>query len=1581
VGPRGYRLLQPEYRDAFEQDLRRLHALSGPWDLVLISGNLTQTGSPREFDLLSSTLDSLWSYLKSLGSDPTLLVVPGPRDFGTLKLAVGTNPRLRSRASAVRKAFLSDGTGGLKQGVTDALTPFSEWFDARRHPRSRRLQSFLRGLLPGDFAATVSADKLKVGVIGLNSLFRNVPADMQGSAHEADLEQLEAATGQRARHWGREHDFLLLLTHHPAAELRPKPMEQLLDTVVPTTGFALHLCSASSGPLVRPLQVAKRTLHFPVRSLFGVGGDGEIASGPWGYSAGDVELEDSRQEGRIRLFPRRAFVSDDSVRLAPDDSRPLDEDEAFAIPLGALLEKPAGGDEPLVPIDQAFLFSASTDIRVAKSTPKQQQGVPAEVNLQWILRTGRDAVRALAWSPTGDALAAGLSSGRIVYWRPGEESPRWTLQAHGSGVLDLCFSPGAQELASVSRDQMGLWSTQKGELIRWDGLAEKQGGALTWAPSDTLTVGGVNGVIQFMDSPTQESGAHQLKTPLSRFSRLSWSPDGRTLAFCGGEDLSLLLWAGRAENDGTGDVRKLPLGQRRSILDLAWMPGSPVLAAACRDWTVRVWDTQQSRVVAVLQAHTDVVLGVSFSFDGRLLASKSLDGTVRLFRTDTWEEVARLEEPVSPMLLQRGVAFSPKSHVLATIGGGGRAVRLWDIDVEAMLSHRTKSTTVHAVSAKVVLVGEGRAGKSCLALRMAQDQYEELGSTHGMRFWTLPAEIPGPESGAAEGMQRELILWDMGGQEEYRLVHQLFLRDSTAALMVMEPGRGRAALEELEGWNQHLENQTRERTVRKLLVGTKVDDDHAPVDSQALQHFVKQHQLEDYVLTSARTGRGIPELKAALSRAIHWEGIEKISRPEFFQRLREHIQRLREARRVVLTFTELENELRQDAGAAFDPEALRAVVAQLARQGLVADTRMADGTRALILEVEQVERYASSLILAARDNPHGVPAIDMAKMQSPTAHLPRIKPEERLRRDQELIVLDCVIQLLLEHGLCLRHEGLLIFPSLFRPTQAETGTDFPHSVSLLYDFSGAIDNVYASLVTSLAVSQRFGSLRLWDNRAEFGRADESTSGVRRVQQPGQGARGQARLDVYFAANTPQATRDLFVSFIEEHLREQGVDLVEKLDITCVCGRVFPEDIVQARIDAKKTDVACSVCEHRTPLTLGAQQSQARNPELAGQLRALRTHIREQRSQSITETKVSMTEAQRVIRKQDTPIRILHLSDLHVGAGDDPMSLLQPLIADLRDKQEGLGVERLDYLVISGDITNRASPQEFERARELVSKLNEEFGVTSERCIIVPGNHDLDWEAPVYTFKLRRQVGANELKKDQYYEQGNMVLIRDNARYQERFRNFSQHFYHPLLQKEYPLSAEQQCMPMLFSETRLQFLAMNSAWEIDEHFQERSSINDGALVRGLQAAKQQVESAIKTGALTPESKLLRIAVWHHPITGNEKIRDEAFMAQLAKADVRACLHGHVHEDRADLINPLHPTRKIHIVGAGSFGAPMNHRPESTPRLFNLLEVERDLSLMRVRTRCMRKQGGAWEAWAVRPGATRDERSSFYELSLP
>jgi hypothetical protein len=167
--------------------------------------------------------------------------------------------------------------------------------------------------------------------------------------------------------------------------------------------------------------------------------------------------------------------------------------------------------------------------------------------------------------------------------------------------------------------------------------------------------------------------------------------------------------------------------------------------------------------------------------------------------------------------------------------------------------------------------------------------------------------------------------------------------------------------------------------------------------------------------------------------------------------------------------------------------------------------------------------------------------------------------------------------------------------------------------------------------------------------------------------------------------------------------------------------------------------------------------------------------------------------------------------------------------------------------------------------------------------------------------------------------------------------------------------------------RLQFLGLNSAWQIDQFRPKRASVHPGALDDGLKSLRQN-------------PGYLGIAVWHHAITGNDKIPNDVFLGRLSQFGVRLCLHGDVHELRPDVVSP-YSTSRIHVVGTGSFGARANDRPEATPRMYNLIEVYDDLTRARVSTRQQSRPGMPFQAhatWSV-PGQ-RDVRSGRFEFTL-
>ena len=68
----------------------------------------------------------------------------------------------------------------------------------------------------------------------------------------------------------------------------------------------------------------------------------------------------------------------------------------------------------------------------------------------------------------------------------------------------------------------------------------------------------------------------------------------------------------------------------RSVLCVAISPDGSRLATSSEDGTVKLWDSQTGQEVLTLRGHTDIVPSVAFSPDGTQLATAGVDGTVQI---------------------------------------------------------------------------------------------------------------------------------------------------------------------------------------------------------------------------------------------------------------------------------------------------------------------------------------------------------------------------------------------------------------------------------------------------------------------------------------------------------------------------------------------------------------------------------------------------------------------------------------------------------------------------------------------------------------------------------------------------------------------------------------------------------------------------------------------------------------------------------------------------------------------------------------------------------------------------------------
>ena len=89
--------------------------------------------------------------------------------------------------------------------------------------------------------------------------------------------------------------------------------------------------------------------------------------------------------------------------------------------------------------------------------------------------------------------------------------------------------------------------------------------------------------------------------------------------------------------------------------------------------------------------------------------------------------------------------------------------------------------------AKLILIGEGEVGKSCLLDALRDEPWQKHDSTHGIEIKPVPVTHHDDS-----GSETEITLntWDFGGQKVYRPTHQFFFSAPAVYLVVWKPREG-----------------------------------------------------------------------------------------------------------------------------------------------------------------------------------------------------------------------------------------------------------------------------------------------------------------------------------------------------------------------------------------------------------------------------------------------------------------------------------------------------------------------------------------------------------------------------------------------------------------------------------------------------------------------------------------------------------------------------------------------------------------------------------------------------------------------
>jgi small GTP-binding protein len=774
----------------------------------------------------------------------------------------------------------------------------------------------------------------------------------------------------------------------------------------------------------------------------------------------------------------------------------------------------------------------------------------------------------VAVTPDGRFGVGGAESGNIRLWDIEERNYLVGFAKHLQNVVGVAMSADGRRMISGSGDGIRVWDLISRRCLATFTAHLGSVSSVTMTPDGQRGFSGASdGLIYVWDLNTGNRTA-SLVGHTSIINGIAVTPDGQRVV-SGASDNTVRVWDVQTKNC----VATLE-GHRHWVWSVAVTENGQRVISSSGDGTIRAWDVSARRCLATLEGHTGAVLGIAMTPDGRRAVSGSADKTVRIWDVEGGRCLATLKKHTG---MVRGIAITSDGQRAVSSSDDGSLI-VWHIPMDAQAVHETEASKY--TNAKVLLVGDSGVGKSGLAIKLTTDRFEPTISTDAV--WAT--QMPLPHDTSTAEIEGEIWLWDFAGQADYRLVHQLYMDEAAVAVLVFNPQKENP-FEGLEQWKRALESAARRR-FRKLLVAGRCDRGRLMVSRVGIEQFLKQRGFEEYLETSAQTGMGCAELRAAIINNIPWDDIPWTSSPRIFKLLKNEIIKLKDDAakdegKALLRMAELKQQLEMRLpGESFTPDELRAVVGLLAGPGIVWQLEFGDF---VLLQPERINAYAAAVIRSVCAHPEEIGCISEERILEGELNYEYMK---RLSKEAEEIVLRAMHQTFVDHGLCLREttdQGmLLIFPSYFRRERPEVEDKDCPAAFVTYEFSGPLDEIYAALIVRLNHTSAFEKDQLWRFAADFKTQGGKLVRLKMTKKP----EGTAGIIIYFEPDIPDDTKVTFIRYVHDHLiKMKAQDVVRIRHYVCEnCGfAVEDHKAVQRRLERGQKDIICTECDHRVLL--------------------------------------------------------------------------------------------------------------------------------------------------------------------------------------------------------------------------------------------------------------------------------------------------------------------------------------------------------------------------------------------------------------
>jgi small GTP-binding protein len=170
--------------------------------------------------------------------------------------------------------------------------------------------------------------------------------------------------------------------------------------------------------------------------------------------------------------------------------------------------------------------------------------------------------------------------------------------------------------------------------------------------------------------------------------------------------------------------------------------------------------------------------------------------------------------------------------------------------IKALAKSRSGELPRGEYSAKIILTGSYKVGKTSLVRRFVENKFKDS------YLPSIGVDITKKEIELEEETKVNFILWDIGGQRaQFKPYHDRFYKGANSALIVVDRTR-EDTLESVETWYNDIKDSVPVK-IPIVIAGNKSDlKDEIVVSEEQIKQKAEEHGFH-YIITSAKTGENV----------------------------------------------------------------------------------------------------------------------------------------------------------------------------------------------------------------------------------------------------------------------------------------------------------------------------------------------------------------------------------------------------------------------------------------------------------------------------------------------------------------------------------------------------------------------------------------------------------------------------------------------------------------------------------------------------------------------------------------------------